>query len=243
MTIATLTFSGCRSLRTPDAGNDRGNQKFTGCWSAGHRLSARWFPFIRAEHCGAVSADLLTGPWALVMMSLLVLGDSFLVVVPGEIAVTALGAIASTLGSPPLWAVITCAGVAASVGDAACYLVGRTVGTERWRWMRAPRVRQALEWARRRLDGGTATVLFTARFVPFARLAINLVAGASRIAPARYLCLVTAAAFGWAAYQASVGAVVAALVPGGPVVAIMVSVAVALGIGAMIDAVSRRVRK
>lgn len=188
-------------------------------------------------------SDLLAGPWALAVMSLLVLGDSFFVVVPGEIAVTALAAVSQSSGVPPLWAVIVCAGVAAAAGDTACYLIGRTVGTERWRWMRAPRVRKALAWAGRRLDGGTATVLFTARFVPFARLAINLVAGASRIPPGRYLCLVGVAAFGWAAYQASVGAIVAALVPGGPVVAVVVSVVVALGLGAVIDLVSRRARR
>ena len=74
-------------------------------------------------------SDLLSSPWALVIMGLLVLGDSFFVVVPGEIAVTALGAIASTTGAPPLWAVIVCAAAAAAVGDTACYLIGRTVGT------------------------------------------------------------------------------------------------------------------
>lgn len=187
--------------------------------------------------------DLLSSPWALLIMSLLVLGDSFFVVVPGEIAVTALGAIASSTGAPPLWAVIVCAGAAAAGGDVTCYLIGRAVGTQRWRWMRSPRVRQAFDWARGRLDGGTAVVLFTARFVPFARLAINLVAGASRIHPGRYLCLVSLAALGWAAYQASVGAIVAAVVPGGPVVAVLVSVAVAVGLGAVIDLAARRARK
>ncbi len=187
--------------------------------------------------------DLLTTPWALLAMSVLVLGDAFLVVIPGEVAVTALGAIAVTAGSPPLWAVIVCAGVAAALGDAACYLVGRTVGTERWRWMRGPRVRQALDWARVRLDRGTATVLFTARFVPFARLAINLVAGASRIHPPRYLGLVVLAAFGWAAYQAAVGAVVATVVPGGPFVAVIVSIVVAVGLGIAIDVITTRVRR
>lgn len=176
-------------------------------------------------------------------MSLLVLGDSFFVVVPGEIAVTALGAVSSASGSPQLWAVIVCAGVAAALGDATVYVIGRAVGTERWRWMRARRVQQALTWARRRLDGGLAMVLFTARFVPFARLAINLVAGASRIHPARYLCLAAVAALGWAAYQASVGALIAVILPGGPVVAVLVSVAVAVGLGAAIDFATRRLRR
>lgn len=190
-----------------------------------------------------MSTDLLTGPWALAIMSVLVLGDSFFVVVPGEIAVTALGALASAQGAPPLWTVIACAGVAAAAGDATCYVIGRSVGTQRWRWMRTRSVQSALAWARRRLDRGTAVVLFTARFVPFARLAINLVAGASRIHPGRYLCLVSLAALGWAAYQASVGAIVGALVPGGPVVAVIVSVVAAVGLGALIDLATRRARR
>jgi membrane protein DedA with SNARE-associated domain len=184
----------------------------------------------------------MTGPWSLALMSVLVLGDAFFVVIPGEVAVTALGALAVSTGSPPLWAVILCAAVAATLGDVCCYLIGRQVGLERWRWMRAPRIQQALGWARRRLDTGTATVLFTARFVPFARFAINLVAGASRIHPPRYLTLVTLAAIGWAAYQAAVGAAVAAILPGGPLVAVPVSIAVAVGIGVLIDLIGRRVR-
>ncbi|WP_426169331.1 DedA family protein [Microbacterium sp. DWRC1-3] len=184
----------------------------------------------------------LSSPWSLVLMSLLVVGDAFFVVVPGEVAVTALGAIAVTTGSPPLWAVVLCAAVAATVGDACCYLIGRSVGTQRWRWMRVPRVQQALAWARRRLDGGMATVLFTARFVPFARLAINLVAGASRIPPPRYLALVALAATGWALYQAAVGAAVAAILPGGPLVAVPVSIVLAIGLGALIDVCLRRRR-
>ncbi|WP_245861069.1 DedA family protein [Microbacterium aurantiacum] len=189
-----------------------------------------------------VLAELLTGPWALVLMSLLVLGDAFFVVIPGEIAVTALGALSVTNGAPPLPAVIVCAAVAATLGDVTCYLIGRAVGTERWRWMRVPRVQLALDWARRRLDSGTATVLFTARFVPFARLAINLVAGASRIHPPRYLALVAVAATGWAVYQASVGAAVAAIVPGGPLVAVPASIVIAVGIGLLIDLILRRMR-
>lgn len=187
-------------------------------------------------------AGTLPGPWGLALMCLLVVGDAFFVIVPGEIAVTALGALAVTTGSPPLWLVVVCAAVAATVGDACCYLIGRIVGTDRWRWMRAPRVQQALGWARRRLDDGTATVLFTARFVPFARLAINLVAGASRIHPPRYLALVAVAATGWALYQAAVGAVVAAVLPGGPLVAVPVSIVIALGLGVLLDRILRGTR-
>lgn len=180
------------------------------------------------------------GPWALIIMTVLVFGDAFFVVVPGEVAVTALGALSISSGAPPLWAVIACAAAAAACGDLLCYAIGRVVGVERWRWMRADAVRRAMDWAHARLRSGTAVVLFTARFIPFARLAVNLVAGATRVPLPRYAGLDALAATGWAAYQAAVGAFFAAVLPGGPVVAVIVSVIAAVALGALIDLVIRR---
>lgn len=192
--------------------------------------------------------ELLVGvagsPWALALLFALVLGDAFLVVVPGEAAVTAFGALAITQGEPPLWAVIAVAAVAATLGDACCYVVGRTIGLERWRWMRAPRAQAAFAWARVRLERRAALVLFTARFIPFARLAVNLTAGASRVPAPRYLAIAACAALAWAVYQAFVGAAVAAILPGGPVLAVVVSIVLAVGIGVAIDALlARRLRR
>lgn len=185
-------------------------------------------------------ADAVTGPWSLLVMGLLVFGDAFFVIVPGEIAVTALGALSTSTGTPPLWTVILCAAVAAACGDLLCYGIGRWVGLDRWRWMRTERLQRAQQWARDRLEAGTAVVLFTARFIPFARLAINLVAGATRIPFSRYLGLVALAATGWATYQAAIGALFAAILPDAPIVSVLISVVVAIGFGALIDLLIRR---
>lgn len=188
-------------------------------------------------------AQLAHSPWALPALFALVFADSLLVVIPGEAAVTAFGALAVAHGQPPLWAVIAVATLAAACGDVLCYVVGRTIGLERWRWMRAPRVQAAFAWARARLHRRVAVVLFTARFIPFARLAVNLTAGATRIPAPRYLGIALVAAAGWATYQALIGAAVAAILPGGPVVAVAVSVVVAVGLGLGIDALlSRRLQ-
>ncbi|WP_318152941.1 DedA family protein [Microbacterium helvum] len=178
--------------------------------------------------------------WALPLLFALVLGDAFLVVIPGEAAVTALGALAVSQGEPPLAAIVLVAAAAALTGDAVCYLVGRTIGLQRWRWMRAPRAQAAFSWARVRLEQRAALVLFTARFIPFARIAVNLTAGGTRLPAPRYLAVAGLAALAWALYQALVGAAVAALVPGGPVVAVVVSVVFAVGLGLAIDAVLAR---
>ncbi|WES65877.1 VTT domain-containing protein [Microbacter sp. GSS18] len=185
-------------------------------------------------------AQLASGPWALPVLYALVLGDAFLVVVPGEAAVTAFGALAVMIGRPPLPAVIAVAALAAFTGDAACYAIGRAVGLHRWRWMRTRRVQTAFAWASARMDRRLGAVLFTARFIPFARLAVNITAGATRLPAPRHLVITGLAACAWAVYQALIGALVARIVPGGPIVAVLVSIGVAVALGVALDAVLSR---
>lgn len=180
-------------------------------------------------------ADLATGPWALPALFALVLGDAFLVVIPGEIAVTALAALSVAHGEPSLIAIIVVAAGAAFAGDAACYALGRGVAFERWRWARRPHAVRMRAWAHARLKRSTATIVFTARFIPFARIAVNLTAGAERLAAPRYLGLCAVAAVAWALYQSVIGAALARLLPDSPVAAVAISVAVALGIGWALD--------
>ncbi|GAB3604268.1 DedA family protein [Microbacterium aureliae] len=181
-------------------------------------------------------AHIAASPWALPLLYALVVGDTLLVVLPGEAAVTAFGALAVTVGDPALVAVIAVAAVGAFTGDAACYVLGRTVGLHRWRWMRAARTQRAFAWARSRMQARLGAVLFTARFIPFARLAVNLTAGATRMPASRHLAIAGLAATAWAAYQALVGAIVARVVPGGPLVAVGVSILVAVALGIALDA-------
>ncbi len=182
-------------------------------------------------------ADLATSPWALPLLFGLVLGDAFLVVIPGETAVTAFAALSVVHGEPPLAAVVAVAALAAFTGDAACYLAGRTIDIDRWRWARSPRAQTARRWARRRLHRSTAAIVFTARFIPFARIVVNLTAGAERMRAPRYLGLCAVAACAWAIYQSFIGAAVARMLPDAPVAAVLISIGVALLFGLVLDLV------
>ena len=187
-------------------------------------------------------AGLAADPWALAVLAGVVFADAFLVVVPGEVAVTALGTVAVAHGLPPLWAVILVGGSAAFAGDVCCYLVGRMLHPHEWRILRHDRLQRALDAAARRLRTHAATAVFTARFIPFGRLAVNLSAGTAVVPAVRYLPIAAVAALAWAAFQALAGAAIAALVPGGTVVAVLVSIVVALGIGWTVDRVIAKVR-
>ncbi|MET0673865.1 MAG: VTT domain-containing protein [Microbacterium pygmaeum] len=185
-------------------------------------------------------AQLASSVWALPVLFLLVLGDALLVIIPGETAVTAFAALSVAQGQPSLVGVVAVAATAALSGDVICYLIGRRTGLDRWAWMRRPRVVAAFGWARTRLDRSTAAVLFSARFIPFGRLAVNLTAGASRVPAPRYVLFAAGAAVVWALYQAFIGAVVARLLPGSPLLAVVVSIVVALVAGLLLDAVLAR---
>jgi len=85
------------------------------------------------------------------------------------------------------------------------------------------------------VDRRTAVLVFTARYVPFARIAVNLAAGAGRVLLRRYLPLSLAAGIAWALYNVGVGAIVGSAFRDTPLVAVAVSIPVAIGLGLLVD--------
>lgn len=185
-------------------------------------------------------AQLAASPWLLPALFALVVGDAFLVVLPSETLVVALGALAATTGHPNPLLVIPVAALGAVLGDLACYGIGRAGGLERWAWQRKPRVAAAIERVRRTVGRRTAVLVFTARYVPFARIAVNLAAGAVRIPLGRYLPLSAAAGLAWAVFNTAMGAVVGAAFADQPLLALAISVPVAILAGLAVDALVRR---
>lgn len=182
-------------------------------------------------------------PWVYPVLFLLTVLDAFLVVLPSETVVVALGALALSGSGPNLFVLIPVAAAAAIVGDSLTFAVGQRIGLGRFRWMRRPRVVLAFGWARRSLDRRAAAVLLTARFVPFGRIAVNLTAGATGFRYRRFLGLTAIAGLCWAVYNVVVGAIFGAWLGGNPVLAVAVSVVVAIGLGILVDQVSARVTR
>jgi membrane protein DedA with SNARE-associated domain len=186
--------------------------------------------------------DALTGsPWLYPAVFALVVGDAFLVVLPSETVVVALGALAGATGSPLLAILIPVAALGAIVGDSLCYLIGRRVGIDRWAWQRRPRIAAALTRTRATVLRRPAVLIFTARYIPFARIAVNLSAGASGLRWRRFVPLSAAAGVGWALYNTGVGLLFGAALPQQPLLAIALSVVVAVVVGFTVDAVISRI--
>lgn len=182
-------------------------------------------------------------PWIYGALFLLVVADAFLVVLPSETLVVALGALAASGGQPSIWLLVPVAAVGALAGDTLCYLIGTRIGLDRWAWQRRGRIAAALARARATVLTRPAVLIFTARYIPYARIAVNLSAGAAGLPRRRFLPLAAAAGTAWAIYNVTVGAVFGAALPDSPVLAIAVSVAVAVALGIAVDLVAQRLAR
>lgn len=144
-------------------------------------------------------------------------------------------ALSAATGAPDLVSIIPVAAVGAVVGAGLCYLIGRRVGLDRWRWQRKGRAGAAIERVRRAVHRRTAVLVFTARYVPFARIAVNLAAGAGRVPLRRYLPLSAAAGLAWACYDVAIGALLGSLLRESPLLAVAVSIPVVIALGLLVD--------
>jgi len=182
---------------------------------------------------------LAESPWLLPALFLLVVGDAFLVVLPSETLVVTLGALWGSTGSPPIVAIVPVAAVGAVVGDLLCFLIGRHIGLGRWEGGDS-RLARAIVRARATVLRRPASLVFTARYIPFARIAVNLAAGASGLPLRRFAPLSAAAGVAWACYNTAVGALFGTVLAEVPLVAVAVSIVVAITLGVLVDAAAAR---
>ena len=179
-------------------------------------------------------------PWVYPVMFLLTLTDAFLVIVPSETVLVALGALSAATGTLNLALLIPVTALAAMLGDSLTFALGRCLGLDRFAWMRRPAISRTLRWAQHSLDRRAAVVLLTARFIPFGRIAVNLAAGATGFSYRRFLALTSIAGVAWAGYNLAIGALFGAWLGSSPLLAVFVSVVVAVLLGIAVDRISAR---
>ncbi|MBO3662982.1 DedA family protein [Microbacterium stercoris] len=171
--------------------------------------------------------------------------DGFFPPVPSETSVVAAGALALTGGGDPatLAAVVLAAAAGAFTGDSLAYLIGRRIGTDRFAWMRRPAVRRALGWAARQLERRPATLILTARYVPIGRVAVNTMAGATRMPYRRFATFSAMAAVSWAVMCLLISALASTWFPHTPLASAATAVVISLLLGVAVDAGMRLVRR
>jgi len=185
--------------------------------------------------------EIAGSPWAYAVLAGLLIVDGFFPFVPGETLVVTLAVLAAGGHGPNLWLVLGVAIVASTLGDAIAFAIGRRVGVSRWNWMRRPRVARALAWAHRGFMTRPATLMLTAKFVPVARVAVTMTAGATGFPVRRYLPLAFTASAVYTAFHVTVGFLAGSWLASSPLLAIAVGLVSVFVLGFIIDAITRAV--
>ncbi len=180
-------------------------------------------------------------PWVLGVVLLIAVGDALVPPIPSEGVVVALAAVAVAGHGPNLALLVLAAAAGAFLGDTLTFLVGRRHGPRRMAGVTSPRARRLLDRASDTLERRGALVVLTARYVPLGRVAVNLTAGATGFAPRRFAGLAALAAATWAVWSVAVGALAGHWLDGNPLLGSAAGIALALGLGLVVDRVARRV--
>lgn len=143
--------------------------------------------------------------WMPLAVFLLCLIDGFFPVVPSESLLVALASIYDQGKNINLVNLFFLAWFGAFIGDQVAYWLGRTIGVTRFRWMRTRSVVRAIGGVRQTLHHSGALVVITARHIPGGRVAVNFIAGATRMKLIKFMSLDFISAAIWAAYSLAIG--------------------------------------
>ncbi|WP_341394252.1 DedA family protein [Arthrobacter sp. G119Y2] len=185
------------------------------------------------------SAD---APWVYLALFAFCLIDGFFPPVPSESLVVGMSALVGTGAGPNLWLVAAAAAGGAFLGDNLAYLMGRKIGTERYRWMRGPRMQRGFVWARKELDKRAVSLILIARFIPIGRVVVNLTAGATGFPRRVFIILTTMSAVVWAGYSVAIGALAGAWFKDNHLLGVVVAIAIAMVLGLIIDRIITKLR-
>jgi membrane protein DedA with SNARE-associated domain len=176
-------------------------------------------------------------PWVYVALLAFAMIDGFFPAVPSESLVVSAGVFAAS-GEPNLVAIIAAAALGAFAGDHISYLIGRTAGRRALRrGQPAGRMARALERGRDLLEERGGTILIVCRYIPGARTAITLTAGAVAYPLRSFSLFDGMAALSWATYSAMIGYVGGAAFEHDPFKGLALGLGLALTVALVIEVV------
>jgi membrane-associated protein len=162
--------------------------------------------------------------------------DGFFPVVPSESLVVTAGVFAAADGVPSLPLVILAASLGAFAGDHVSYLVGRTAGG-RLRRRAGPKQARAFRWAEQTLAQRGGTLIVVCRYIPGARTAVTLTAGATRYPLRQFSLFDGIAALSWGTYSALVGFAGGATFEDEPLKGVLLGLGLAIAVAGAIELV------
>jgi membrane-associated protein len=179
--------------------------------------------------------SLAASPFVYLGMFLFAVIDGFFPPMPSEAAALGLAALSVASGEPNLALILLAAAAGAFTGDQIAYAIGQRLDVRRFPLLRSGRGRKTLGWAEKALSYRGPSFILAARFIPVARVAVNMTAGAVGYPRRRFVWLAAIGSVTWAGYSAVIGIGAGAWFRGHPVGAVAVGVVSGLLIGVVLD--------
>jgi membrane-associated protein len=184
----------------------------------------------------------MSSPWVYVALLALAAGDGMLPILPSETLVVTAGVYAAS-GETSLVLVVLAAAAGAFAGDHASYAIGRTAGARLLQRTRPDSSRgKALGWARAQLENRGGSILIVCRYIPGARTATTLTAGAVGHPLRSFSTFDGIAALSWGAYCTLVGYIGGSAFEGNPLLGVGLGLGLALSVAGAVEWV-RHVRR
>ncbi|MFJ2552837.1 DedA family protein [Microbacterium sp. NPDC087591] len=185
----------------------------------------------------------VASPWLYLVLFGVTILDGFFPPVPSETVLVAAAAVAASTGGADLLLLGAVAALGAAIGDNIAFLIGRSVGTTRFAWMRRPRVVTVFDSAQRALQHRSAVLILGARYIPVGRVAVNMSAGALGFAWRRFVPLSLIGGLSWSAFSLAIGLLAGSWATGQPLLSAGLGIAIALLVGLVIDRVAAARRR
>ena len=186
--------------------------------------------------------SLAASPLVYLGMFLFAVIDGFFPPLPSEAAALGLAALSVATGEPNLSLILLVAAAGAFTGDQIAYAIGQRLDVRRLPLLRRGRGRKTVDWAERALIHRGPSFILAARFIPVARVAVNMTAGAVGYPRRRFLWLAATGSVMWVTYSAVIGIGAGAWFKGHPLGAVTVGVIGGLLIGVVLDWVLNRLQ-
>ena len=169
--------------------------------------------------------------------------DGFFPTIPSESTIVSLSSLWSSSGRPYIILIGLAAWMGAWTGDNLGYFLGRKIGWQRFKFLREGKGRGAVVAAETGLERRALVFLMTARYIPFGRTAVNLVAGAVRYPHKEFWPRSLLSTFVWAVYSCAIGAVAGAWFGEHHLLAITAALVAAVVLALVVERVINAVHK
>ncbi len=184
---------------------------------------------VMAEAAVQLLENVVTSPWAVVVIAGFALLDAFVPLVPSEAVVITAGVFAAS-GDTSVVMIVAAAAIGAFIGDHLAYALGRrTAPAVQRRWPIGSRPDRVFAWARRTLRRRGGVVMVGARFIPGGRTATTLTMGATGYPLPRFAGWDALGAVAWSTYATLLGFVGGAAFEEDPLKGLILGAALAAG--------------